>query len=78
MSTRATLAKEFWDRSLPDLFQTLEATPAGLTTDEANRRFRCAPVYGSRNPFAVYSATSVVVGYDCVSRRDLPGAGTGR
>jgi P-type Mg2+ transporter len=40
ISTRATLAEDFWDRSLRDLFQTLEATPAGLTSDEANRRLR--------------------------------------
>jgi len=40
MPTRATLAKDFWDRPLRDLFQTLEATPAGLTSDEANRRLR--------------------------------------
>lgn len=40
MSTRATLAKDFWDRPLRDLFQTLEAAPAGLTSDEANRRLR--------------------------------------
>jgi P-type Mg2+ transporter len=40
MSTQATLAEDFWDRSLRDLFQTLEATPAGLTSDEANRRLR--------------------------------------
>jgi magnesium-transporting ATPase (P-type) len=40
MSTRATLAEDFWDRPLRDLFQTLEATPAGLTSDEANRRLR--------------------------------------
>ena len=40
MSTRVTLAKEFWDRPLRDLFQTLEATPSGLTSDEADRRLR--------------------------------------
>ena len=40
MSTRATLAEDFWDRPLRDLFQTLEATPSGLTSDEANRRLR--------------------------------------
>ena len=38
----------------------------------------CAPVYGGRNTFAVYPATSVVVGRDCVSRFDLPVAGTSR
>src|SRR6185312_1798228 len=40
MSTRATVAKDFWDSPLRDLFRTLEATPAGLTSDEANRRLR--------------------------------------
>jgi P-type Mg2+ transporter len=40
MSTPATPAKDFWDSPLHDLFQTLEATPAGLTSDEANRRLR--------------------------------------
>ena len=40
MSTRATLAEDFWDRPLRDLFQTLKASPVGLTSDEANRRLR--------------------------------------
>ena len=40
MSTRATFAKDFWDKPLRDLFQALEATPSGLTSDEANRRLR--------------------------------------
>jgi len=40
MSTRATLAEDFWDRPLHDLFQTLKASPVGLTSDEANRRLR--------------------------------------
>jgi len=48
MSTRVTLAKDFWDEPLRDLFQTLEATPAGLTSDEARRRLR---LYGP-NTFA--------------------------
>jgi hypothetical protein len=44
MSAPATLAKNFWDKLLCDLFQTLEATPAELTSDEANRRLRlCGP-----------------------------------
>src|ERR1039458_7662148 len=52
--------------------------------DVADQRVRCrrcrhsAPVYASRNTIALYSATGVVVGHDCLSRRDLPGAGTGR
>jgi magnesium-transporting ATPase (P-type) len=40
MSTRATLAKDFWDRPVPELLQLLHTTPAGLTSDEANRRIR--------------------------------------
>lgn len=36
MSTRATLARDFWDSPLCDLFQTMEATPAGLTSDDAS------------------------------------------
>ena len=30
----------FWERPLSDLLQQLQATPAGLTTDEAKRRLR--------------------------------------
>ena len=30
----------FWERPLRDLLQQLQATPAGLTTDEAKRRLR--------------------------------------
>jgi Mg2+-importing ATPase len=40
MSTPATLAKDFWDRPLPELLQLLHTTPAGLTSDDANRRLR--------------------------------------
>jgi len=30
----------FWERPLRDLLQQLQATPTGLTTDEAKRRLR--------------------------------------
>jgi len=40
MSTRATLAKDFWDRPLPELLEVLQTAPVGLTSDEANRRLR--------------------------------------
>src|ERR1700693_2248361 len=30
----------FWDRPLQELFQLLQASPAGLTTEEASRRLR--------------------------------------
>lgn len=30
----------FWDRPLPDLLEALQATPAGLTSEEASRRLR--------------------------------------
>jgi Mg2+-importing ATPase len=30
----------FWDRPLQEIFQQLQATPAGLTTEEASRRLR--------------------------------------
>jgi len=59
MSTRATLAKEFWDRPLRDLFQTLEATPSGLTSDEANRRLR---LYGP-NSFVKESRFAALFGF---------------
>jgi hypothetical protein len=34
---RDTCLPGFWDRPLPDLFELLQATPAGLTSDEATR-----------------------------------------
>src|SRR5438876_1303774 len=36
----------FWDRPLRELFQLLQATPAGLTTDEASQRLR---LYGANS-----------------------------
>ncbi len=35
-----TLLEGFWDRPRQDLLQLLQATPAGLTTNEAKRRLR--------------------------------------
>ena len=32
--------ENFWDRPVQELFQELQATPAGLTTEEASRRLR--------------------------------------
>ncbi len=40
MNSQTTAFDGFWDRALPDLFQELEATPAGLTSDEVSRRLR--------------------------------------
>ncbi len=37
---RRTSLEGFWDRPLQELFQLLQATPAGLTTEEASRRLR--------------------------------------
>ena len=75
MSTPATPAKDFWDSPLHDLFQTLEATPAGLTSDEANRRLR---LYGP-NSFVQESRFAALFSF-LRSRNDrrLPGGGRGR
>jgi P-type Mg2+ transporter len=43
MEKSTTSLGSFWDKPLQDLLQLLQATPAGLTTDEAKRRLR---VYG--------------------------------
>jgi Mg2+-importing ATPase len=40
MERGATPLEGFWDRPLQELFQLLQATPGGLTTDEASRRLR--------------------------------------
>jgi len=32
--------EDFWDRPVQELFQQLQTTPAGLTTEEASRRLR--------------------------------------
>ena len=59
MSTRATFAEDFWDKPLRDLFQALEATPSGLTSDEANRRLR---LYGP-NSFVKESRFAALFGF---------------
>ena len=48
MTGPGTPLPNFWDKPLSDLLQTLEATPAGLTSGEAGRRLR---LYGP-NSFA--------------------------
>ena len=40
MKKQTTAFDAFWDRPLPELFQQLQASPAGLTDDEASRRLR--------------------------------------
>ena len=40
MGRQTTSFEGFWDRPLQELFQLLQATPAGLTTEEASRRLR--------------------------------------
>ena len=40
MKKQTPVLDGFWDRALPDLFQQLQATPAGLTAEEASRRLR--------------------------------------
>ena len=46
MGRQTVSLEDFWDRPLQELLQLLEATPDGLTTEEANRRLR---LYGSNN-----------------------------
>jgi len=46
MGRRAASLEGFWDRPLQELFQILQATPAGLTTEEARRRSR---IYGQNS-----------------------------
>ena len=40
MKNRDKDLESFWDKPLADLLQLLQATPAGLTTDETKRRLR--------------------------------------
>jgi len=49
----------FWDRPLPDLLERLQATPAGLTSDEATRRLR---LYGP-NSFVRESRFAALMGF---------------
>ena len=46
MTTQAALAQGFWDKPLREVLQTLEATPVGLTSDDATRRLG---LYGSNS-----------------------------
>jgi P-type Mg2+ transporter len=46
MGRRTGSLEGFWDRPLQELFQLLQATPAGLATDEATRRLR---LYGTNS-----------------------------
>ena len=53
------LAKDFWDRPLVELLESLQATPAGLTSDEAKRRLR---LHGP-NSFVQESRFTVLFGF---------------
>ena len=59
MEKRELPLKEFWDTPLPDLLQLLQATPAGLASDEAKRRLR---LYGP-NSLAPESRFAVVISF---------------
>jgi hypothetical protein len=64
----------FWERPLQDLFQTLEASPSGLTSDEAARRLR---LYGS-NSFVQESRFASLFSFqstDPVAQNERYGAG---
>jgi hypothetical protein len=50
--------ENFWDRPLPELFQLLQASPAGLTTQEASRRLRLYAVEEIQKQIAI---TAVVI-----------------
>jgi Mg2+-importing ATPase len=54
-----TSLHDFWDRPLPDLLELLQATPAGLTSDEATRRVR---LYGP-NSFVRESRFAGLIGF---------------
>ena len=58
-TTRQTRFEGFWDRPLPGLLEALETTPAGLTSDEAQRRLR---LYG-RNALAQESRFAALIGF---------------
>lgn len=59
MTEPGTPLPNFWDKPLSDLLQTLEATPAGLTSDEAGRRLR---LYGP-NSFAKESRFAALLSF---------------
>jgi len=59
MEKQETPLAGFWDRPRPDLLQLLEATPAGLTSDEAKRRLR---LYGP-NSLVRESRFAALIGF---------------
>jgi Mg2+-importing ATPase len=59
MVERTTSIEGFWDRPLRELLQLLEATPAGLTSEEAGRRLR---LYG-RNTLVPESRFAVLLSF---------------
>ena len=59
MTEPATSLHGFWDRPLRDLLELLQATPAGLTSDEATRRGR---LYGP-NAFVRESRLAGLIGF---------------
>ena len=58
-TTRQTRFEGFWDSPLPGLLEALGTTPAGLTSDEAQRRLR---LYGP-NALAQESRFAVLIGF---------------
>jgi len=58
-TTRQTRFECFWDRPLPGLLEALETTPAGLSSDEAQRRLR---LYGP-NALARESRFATLIGF---------------
>ena len=59
MTEPDTSLRGFWDRPLRDLLELLQATPAGLTSDEATRRVR---LYGP-NSFVRESRFAGLIGF---------------
>ena len=53
------ISEHFWDTPLPELLHLLHTTPAGLTSDDANRRLR---PYGP-NSFVQESRFAAVVSF---------------
>jgi Mg2+-importing ATPase len=51
--------ERFWDKPLPELLHLLQTTPAGLTSDDANRRLR---LYGP-NSFVQESRFAALVSF---------------
>src|SRR5512144_1838081 len=59
VTERDTSLHAFWDRPLRDLLELLQATPAGLTSDEATRRVR---LYGP-NSFVREARFAGLIGF---------------